>query len=71
MIKQIKEVIEREESNSDIFLEAESPAEKEVWRHKNLSIASWHCTVTPSLETEAYIVSLWKEESIPAWILAE
>lgn len=71
MIKPIKEVRERRESNSDVFLEAESPAEKEVWRHKYLSTASWHCTVTHSLEIGAYIVSLWKEESIPAGILAE
>lgn len=30
MIKQLKEVRERGESNSDVFLEAESPAEKDV-----------------------------------------
>lgn len=30
MIKQIKEVTEGGESNSDVFLEAESSAEKEV-----------------------------------------
>ena len=71
MIEQIKEMREREKSSSDVFLEAEGLAEKKAWRHKYLGTATWHCTIPHSLETGAYAVSLWKEESIPAWIFAE
>lgn len=68
MIKQIKEVWE---SNSDIFLEAENPAGKEVWRHiPQHSILALHCYTFP-WDSTAYIVSLWQEESIPAGIFAE